>query len=85
MLQKIFGTAGERTVRRYKRIVAQINKRELELQALSDDQLTGQTDLLKKRLAKGETVDDILVDAYAVVKNACRRLCGKERYFRSFF
>lgn len=78
MLQKIFGTAGERTIRRYQKIVKAINKKEEEFQALSDEELQAWTPKLKDRLKAGETVDDILIDAYAVVKNACRRLCGKE-------
>jgi preprotein translocase subunit SecA len=78
LLQKIFGTAGERTVRRYQKIVIEINRKEKELESLSDSELLGMTALFKQRLQNGETVDDLLVDAYAVVKNACRRLCGKE-------
>lgn len=78
MLHKIFGTAGERTVRQYKKIVSRINLKEKELQNLSDEALQAQTNLFKERLQNGETVDDLLEEAYAVVKNACRRLCGKE-------
>ncbi len=78
MLQKIFGTAGERTIKKYKKITREINKKEEELQHLTDEELKDWTPKLKERLQKGETVDDILIDAYAVVKNACRRLCNKE-------
>ncbi len=78
MLQKIFGTSGDRIISRYKKIVKQINLTETQLQSFSDEQLKNQTVCLRKRLQSGETVDDILVDAYAVVKNACRRLCGRE-------
>jgi len=77
MLKKIFGTSGDRTISRYKKIVKEINKKELELQKLSDREIQEQTALLRKRLEKGETVDDLLVDAYAVVKNGCRRLLGR--------
>src|SRR3990170_8702754 len=48
------------------------------LSSLSDDQLTAKTEEFKKRLADGETVDDLLPEAYAVVKEVCRRLCGKK-------
>ena len=78
MLQKIFGTSGDRIISRYRKIVKQINLKEAELQKLSDQDLKEQTIILRERLSNGETVDDILVDAYAVVKNTCRRLCGKE-------
>ena len=78
MLKKLFGTSGERTIKRYKKIVHQINAKEVELQKLTDEELKDQTNLFKQRLAKGESLDDLLVDAYATVKNTCRRLCGQE-------
>ena len=78
LLQKIFGTAGERTVRRYKKIVSKINLKEKELQSLSEEEIKNMTFAFKNRLQNGETIDDLLVDAYAVVKNVCRRLCGTE-------
>lgn len=78
MLKKLLGTAGERTIRRYKKIVKKINEKEEELQKLSDDEIKNYTNLFKKRLENGEKLDDLLVDAYAVVKSTCRRLCGQE-------
>jgi preprotein translocase subunit SecA len=76
MLQKIFGSAAERTIKQYSKIVKKINKREEELQKLSDQELKNQTPLLKQKLEAGANTDDILIEAYATVKNACRRLCG---------
>jgi len=76
ILKKIFGSKTERDMKRMQPMVNQINAQELEYQALSDEQLKAKTPEFKKRLADGETLDDILVEAFATVKNACRRLCG---------
>lgn len=78
LLKTLFGTAQERTLRRYKKIVLEINKAEETLQRLSDEELAAKTIEFKQRLVKGETLDDLLVEAYAVVKNCCRRLCGSD-------
>jgi preprotein translocase subunit SecA len=77
-LKQIFGTAQGRTIARYERIVAEINRKEAELGSLSDDELRAKTKEFKERIQKGETLDDLLVEAYAVVKNACRRMIGNE-------
>ena len=77
-LRKIFGTAQDRQVRRYFKIVDKINAWDVQFQQLTDEQLKGKTAEFKARLGKGETVDDLLPEAYAVVKNVCRRLCGTE-------
>ena len=78
LFKKIFGTAQTRKVNKYLNLVALVNKEEVALQQLTDIQLKEKTALFKKRLEAGETTDDILVEAYAVVKNTCRRLMGKE-------
>lgn len=77
-LKKIFGTAQDRTLRRYRKIVDQINEWEGKFEALSDEALRAKTTEFKDRLAKGETLDDLLPEAYAVAKNVCRRLIGTE-------
>jgi preprotein translocase subunit SecA len=77
-LKKIFGTAQDRTLRKYRKIVEQINQWDEKFKALSDDALRAKTKEFKERIAKGATVDDLLPEAYAVVKNACRRLVGTE-------
>lgn len=77
-LRKIFGTAQDRQVRRYFKIVDKINAYEAQYQQLTDDQLRAKTAEFKERIKKGETLDQLMPEAYAVVKNVCRRLCGSE-------
>ncbi len=76
LIRKIVGTKNERDVKKMRPLVAKINQLEEELQKLSDDQLKAKTLEFKERLAKGETLADIELEAFAVVKNASRRLCG---------
>lgn len=76
--RKIFGSAQDRMVRKYRKIVEQVNAWDQRFQALSDDALRAKTAEFKERVAKGESLDAILPEAYAVVKNACRRLSGTE-------
>jgi len=78
ILKKIFGTAQERRVKQFFQTVKAINAKEEEYRSLSDDALKAKTDEFKKRLEKGEPLDDLLIEAFAVVKNACRRLQGTE-------
>ena len=77
LLKKIIGTKNERDVKNMRPLVARINVLELECQKLSEDALKAKTVEFKARLAKGATLDDIMCEAFAVVKNACRRLCGQ--------
>lgn len=77
-LKKIFGTKHQRIVKSLKPVVARINALEESYQSLTDEQLQAKTDEFRGRLANGETTDDLLEEAYAVVKNACRRMVGKE-------
>jgi preprotein translocase subunit SecA len=76
LLKKIIGSKNERDLKRLRPLVAQINQREEELQGLSEEALKAKTAEFRDRLAKGAVLDDLLVEAFAVVKNACRRLCG---------
>ena len=78
ILKAIFGTKSQRDLKRMKPLVRKINAIEEELQKLSDEELQAKTPEFKERLAKGETLDDIMCEAFAVVKNACRRLVGRE-------
>lgn len=78
LLKKLFGTEQSRLVSKYFRLVKKINAHELTLQNLSDDQLTAKTEEFKKRIREGATPEDLLIEAYAVVKNACRRLVGTQ-------
>jgi preprotein translocase subunit SecA len=78
VLKKILGSKNQREVRRLWPLVQRVNEIEAEYQKLGDDQLRGKTAEFRDRLAKGETLDDLLPEAFAAVKNTCRRLCGKE-------
>ena len=76
VLKAIFGSKAERDVKKVRPYVKKINELEVQYQSLTDDQLKAKTQEFKERLQKGETTDDIMCEAFAVVKNACRRLCG---------
>ncbi|HEX4839850.1 MAG TPA: preprotein translocase subunit SecA [Rhabdochlamydiaceae bacterium] len=78
LLKQIFGTQQSRLLKKYQKIVRQVNLEEQKLASLTDEQVKGKTQEFRERLAKGETLDDILPEAYAVVKAACRRMCGTE-------
>ena len=76
MIKKILGSSNERYVKKLQPNVDQINAQEVEYQKLTDDQLKAKTQEFKDRVQKGEALDDLLTEAFAVVKNACRRMCG---------
>jgi len=76
LITKFFGTKHERDVRGIWPLVGEINAAFEPLHNLSDDALRAKTEEFRKRLAEGETLDDVLVEAYAAVKETCRRLCG---------
>ena len=78
ILKAVFGTKSQRDLKRMQPLVRKINAIEVELQKLSDEELQAKTPEFKNRLANGESLDDIMCEAFAVVKNACRRLVGKE-------
>ncbi|MEJ2538256.1 MAG: preprotein translocase subunit SecA, partial [Calditrichia bacterium] len=78
IMTKIFGTKNAREVKKLWPIVDEINQHFETLKDLSDEQLAQKTEEFKERLSTGETLDDILPEAYAVVKDACRRLLGKK-------
>ena len=77
-LKKMFGTKSKRDIKKIMPLVRRINELEISYQSLSDDELKNKTVEFKQRLAAGETTDDIMCEAFAVVKNACRRLCGQK-------
>ncbi|MBQ7393342.1 MAG: preprotein translocase subunit SecA [Lentisphaeria bacterium] len=78
VLKKIFGTKSQRDLRRMRPLIARINALEVEYQKLDEAAIKAKTAEFKARLAAGETLDDIVCEAFAVVKNACRRLVGTE-------
>jgi preprotein translocase subunit SecA len=76
----IFGTSNDRALKRYQARVPAINALEPQMQALSDEALADQTVLFRERLAKGETLDDILPEAFATVREAARRVLGLRHF-----
>ena len=80
ILTKIVGSKNERTLKRLRPIVEQINAQESQIQALSDDGLRAKKDEFKTRLAEGRTLDDILPEAFAVVREAGKRVLGMRHF-----
>ncbi|MEA2976466.1 MAG: preprotein translocase subunit SecA [Alphaproteobacteria bacterium] len=78
--RKLFGSANERRIRAYQPRVDAINALEPELAALSDDALRARTDDFKAQLAEGKTLDDILVPAFATVREAAKRTLGQRHF-----
>ena len=78
--RRLFGSANDRYVRGLSSIVDQINALEPSVKNLSDDELRGRTDQLKDRLKNGESLDDILPDAFATVREAGKRALGERPY-----
>ncbi|MGP1353355.1 MAG: preprotein translocase subunit SecA [Parasphingopyxis sp.] len=78
--KSIFGSSNDRYLKKLDKIVAQINALEPDVQALDDEQLRAQTPKLKDRLAAGETLDDILPEAFATVREAAMRTLGQRHY-----
>lgn len=83
-IKKIFGTAQTRIIKKYWKLVPKINAIEEAYQALSDDELRQKTLEFKERIAKGEPLETLLPEAYAAVKNTCRRMCGSEVYVSGY-
>ena len=80
MLQKIFGSRNDRQVKRMRKTVDGINSLETELQSLNDEQLKDKTTEFRQRLADGANVDDLLIEAFAVVREASVRSIGLRHY-----
>lgn len=80
LLAKLFGSANERTLKKLWPIVSQINDQEAKMKALSDDDLRGLTPKFRERLDQGATLDDILPEAFAAVREASRRVTGMRHF-----
>lgn len=80
LLKAIFGTKNEREIKRIQKTVAKINALSDEYSSLSDEELRKKTEIFKERLQKGETLDDILVEAFATVREASTRVLGLRHY-----
>ena len=80
LLAKVIGTQNEREIKRLRPRVAEISALEPQIQALTDEQLRGKTVEFRKRVADGETLDDLLVEAFAVVREAGRRVLNMRHF-----
>ena len=80
LMKSMFGSSNERYVKSLGKIVAQINALEPQLQALSDEELAAQTDKFRGQLADGKTLDDILPEAFATVREASVRVLGMRHF-----
>src|SRR5579862_3745606 len=80
ILAKIFGTRNEREVKKMRPVVAAINDREPEMQQLSDAELAAKTVDFKQRIANGESLDDLLIEAFAVCREAGKRVLNMRHF-----
>lgn len=80
VLRKIFGTKHDREMKRIRPVVDKINSYEPQMQALTDEQLKAKTPEFQQRLKNGETVHDILPEAFAVCREASKRVLGMRHY-----
>lgn len=80
LLTKIFGSRNERLIKQYRRQVAAINKLEPAMEALSDAELQAKTQEFRDRIVKGATTDELLTEAFAVVREASKRVLGMRHF-----
>lgn len=80
LLHAVLGSANDRYIKQFRKIVDKVNAKEPWASALSDEELKGQTPIFRERLAKGETLDDLLPEAFAVTREAARRVLGQRHY-----
>ncbi len=80
LLTRVFGSRNERQLRQLNRIVAKVNALEPEIEKLSDEQLKAKTPEFKQRIADGEALDKVLAEAFAVCREASRRVLGMRHY-----
>jgi preprotein translocase subunit SecA len=80
LAKKIFGTRNDRILKTLRPVVMRINDLESRYQAMSDAELSGQTTLFKERISQGESLDSILPEAFAVVREASKRVVGMRHF-----
>jgi preprotein translocase subunit SecA len=80
LMKRVFGTKNDREIKRIMKIVDEINKLEPKFEGVSDEELKGKTVEFRERLSQGETLDDLLVEAFAVVREASKRTLGLRHY-----
>ncbi len=78
LISFIAGDYNQKQLNTFRPLVKQINEFSTQFDTLSDDQIKAKTQEFKERLVKGETLDDILPEAFAAVKQACKRMVGSE-------
>ncbi len=80
MLKKVFGSKNDRELKRMGKIVKQINALEADLESLSDEQLKLKTEEFKQRLSEGQSLEQILPEAFATVREASKRVMGMRHF-----
>ena len=80
LIKKIVGSKNERELKRIQPLVEQINQLEPKISPLSDDQLRAKTSEFKERIERGESLEEILPEAFAVVREAAKRTLGERHY-----
>lgn len=80
LLRKVFGTVNERHIKSFENLVKKINSLEEHYVVMDDKELSNQTGILKNELASGKTLDDVLPEAFAVVREAAKRVLGQRHY-----
>ncbi|QJQ52386.1 subunit SecA of protein translocase [Vitreoscilla sp. C1] len=80
LAKKVFGSRNDRLLKKYRKDIAKINALEPQMQALSDEALQAKTAEFKQRLEKGETLDQLLVEAFAVCREASQRVLGMRHF-----
>ncbi|MDR3433617.1 MAG: preprotein translocase subunit SecA [Rouxiella aceris] len=80
LLTKVFGSRNDRTLRRMRKVVEQVNQLEPQIQALSDDELKAKTEEFRARLAKGEALESLIPEAFAVVRESSQRVFGMRHF-----
>ena len=80
VLTKVFGSKNERVLKQIQPLVNRINELESSVEALSDEELAAKTGMFKERVEKGEPLDDLLPESFAVIREASRRILGERHY-----
>jgi preprotein translocase subunit SecA len=80
VIKKVIGTKNDREVKRFKKVVTQINKLEESFSKLSDDELSAKTNEFRERVSKGESLDALLPEAFATVREGSRRVMGMRHF-----
>ncbi|MCC7234569.1 MAG: preprotein translocase subunit SecA [Bryobacterales bacterium] len=80
LLSKVFGSKSDREIKKLRPVIAAMNEIEPQMQALTDEQLAGMTVAFRERIAQGATLDDLMIDAFAVCREAGRRVLGMRHF-----